>query len=129
MAYKRRAFFCARCDGERYFRKSCIDHSFHRALCLATLGLWSPGWLGFIVRNAFRPWKCPGCGKAAMFIFLHLQAVADKALVMREIHREVRQESTGWASTRRSRGMTDREKTGLDPDGNRGTAESGTGTA
>jgi hypothetical protein len=89
MASHRRIFYCQGCDTERAFRKSYMDHSFHRALLLATLGLWTLGWLACTLRYMLKPWKCPSCGRSALALWLHLRAISDRAIVRRELRRLV----------------------------------------
>ncbi len=61
MASQRRLMFCPRCGRQRLFRKLRMDHRFHLALSLGTIGLWLLGWLVFYARHSLKPWKCPAC--------------------------------------------------------------------
>lgn len=68
MASQRRLMFCSQCGRQRLFRKAPMDHRFHLALSLGTLGLWLPGWLGFYVQHSIKPWKCPACRKSQILL-------------------------------------------------------------
>ncbi|KKN27502.1 hypothetical protein LCGC14_0863860 [marine sediment metagenome] len=57
---------CKYCGGPMLFTKQGTGHILHLLLSVVTVGLWLPVWLGCGVMNAFRPFRCVGCGKAKL---------------------------------------------------------------
>jgi len=53
--------FCVRCQCDRQFSKSRVEHLNYFWFTILTLGLWGIVWLTDAIRKARKPWRCDIC--------------------------------------------------------------------
>jgi hypothetical protein len=53
---------CPQCKSTQRFVRVQMNHRFHAALTILTVGLWGVSWLALAIWHRFWPWQCKNCG-------------------------------------------------------------------